>query len=82
MLPQAKQLAKKLNEALDEMDAPEAIRERSVVFSKMLDIPKQDAWALLEGQQFPNNTLLQKIADELGVDTEWLLEKENDEESY
>ncbi len=61
----AKQFAEKLNQLLDDMDVPNGIRERSVIFSKMLNIPKQQGWALLEGQIIPDQDLLSKIAAEL-----------------
>jgi hypothetical protein len=77
---QTKHFAKQLNKALDNIEAPSAIRERAIVLSKILDIPKQDAWALLEGQQLPSEALLQKTATELEVDVAWLLGNEADEE--
>lgn len=61
----AKQFAEKLNQLLDDMDVPSGIRERSVIFSKMLNIPKQQGWAILEGQIIPDQDLLTKIAAEL-----------------
>lgn len=64
----AKLFAEKLNQLLDDLDVPDNMRERSAILSKMLDIPKQQAWTLLEGQQYPNQALLEKIANELEVD--------------
>jgi len=52
--------------------APTPMRERAIVLSKMLAIPKQQAWALLEGHQLPEPALLQKIASEFEVDPKWL----------
>lgn len=73
-MPQnAKLLAKKINKSLDDVGAPANMRERSVVFSKMLHIPKQQAWGLLEGQIFPQEDLLEKIATELEIDISQLL---------
>lgn len=67
-----KHFADKLNQCLDETDAPPHVRERALVLSKMLDIPKQQAFGLLEGHQIPDVELLQKIAAEFEVDPKWL----------
>lgn len=67
-----KYFAEKLNQCLDESEAPKHVRERANVLSKMLDIPKQQAFSLLEGHIMPNDELLQDIADEFEVEKEWL----------
>ncbi len=67
----AKGFAEKLNYCLDQTDAPAQVRDRAVILSKMLDISKQQAWSLIEGQQIPDPTLLQKIANEFEVDPQW-----------
>jgi hypothetical protein len=72
VLQKAKHFAERLNSCLDDSGAPSQIRERSVVLGKMLDIPKQQAWSLLEGHQLPNQELLLKIASEFEVDPKWL----------
>jgi hypothetical protein len=71
-----KHFADQLNKILDELDAPSAVRERAVILGKMLDVPKQDAWSMLEGHMLPDAKLLQKIADELEVDVKWLTGQE------
>lgn len=68
----AKFFSERLNHCLDETGAPAQIRERANILSKMLDIPKQQAWSLLEGQLLPDTTLIQKIANEFEVDPAWL----------
>jgi len=68
----ARDFAEKLNSCLDSIDAPASARERAAILSKMLDIPKQQAWSLVEGQLVPEKELLQKIADEFEVDLLWL----------
>lgn len=68
----AKQFAARLNRCLDESGAPSQIRERAAVLSKMLDIPKQQAWSLLQGQIIPNDDLLLKIANEFEIEPQWL----------
>ena len=72
----AKRFAEKLNQCLDQTDAPNQVRERAVILSKMLDIPKQQAWGLIEGQQVPDPALMQKIANEFEVDLKWLSNEE------
>lgn len=67
-----KQFAERLNNCLDENGAPINIRERSMALSKLLNIPKQQAWSILDGQQLPDNELLHKIANEFEVEANWL----------
>lgn len=71
----AKDFAEKLNKCLDESEAPTLVRERAGILSKMLDIPRQQAWSLLEGHIIPEQTLLQRIANEFEVDLKWLCGK-------
>lgn len=68
----AKHFAEKLNNCLDDMGVPSQVRERATVLSKMLNIPKQQAWSLLEGHQIPDHELLNSIASEFEVDPYWL----------
>jgi hypothetical protein len=67
-----KLFASRLGECLDGTDAPPQTRERAAILSKMLDIPRPQAWSLLEGQQIPDQALLTRIADEFEVDVNWL----------
>jgi hypothetical protein len=62
-----KQFSDELNKSLDDIGAPIAIRDRAVVLSKMLNIPKQQAWGLLEGHLSPDDELLKQIATELEI---------------
>ncbi len=73
MQQSAKYFATRLNSCLDDTGAPIHARERAAVLSKMINIPKQQAWTLLEGHQLPNSDLIQKIAIEFEVDPEWLI---------
>ncbi|MBA3661005.1 MAG: hypothetical protein H0W64_04710 [Gammaproteobacteria bacterium] len=68
----AKHFADRLNHCLDETGAPANVRERTVILSKMLDIPKHQAWTMLEGNLLPNEELLTTIATEFEVDPLWL----------
>lgn len=73
-MPQsAKLFSERLNHCLDETGAPNALRDRAAILSKMLDIPKQQAWNFLEGLQIPDQTMLEKIASEFEVEKAWLL---------
>lgn len=67
-----KLFAIRLQSCLDDTDAPAQIRERAAILSKMLSIPKHEAWALLEGREFPTPELLEQIANEFEVETKWL----------
>ncbi len=67
-----KHFAEKLNHCLDDTGAPMPMRERAIILSRMLDIPKQQAWSILEGQQLPDSELLGRIAKEFEVDPQWL----------
>ena len=67
-----KLFAQRLDQCLNDMDAPTNDRERALVLSKLLDIPRQQAWSLLEGYQLPEAALLTRIANEFEVDPYWL----------
>jgi hypothetical protein len=71
----AKDFAEKLNKCLDESEAPALVRERASILSKLLDIPKQQAWSILEGHLLPEHSILQRIAVEFEVDVKWLCGK-------
>lgn len=68
----AKHFAERLNNCLDDTGAPMQVRERAAILSRVLDIPKQQAWSFLEGHQLPDSHLLQRIANEFEVDPKWL----------
>jgi len=68
----AKYFAERLNHCLDETGAPAQVRERVAILSKMLDLPKQQAWSFLEGQQLPDDNLIKRIANEFEVEAKWL----------
>lgn len=69
----AKHFAERLNRCLSDTDAPAQLRERAAILSKLLDIPRQDAWSFLEGHQVPHTDILERIADEFEVDPNWLV---------
>jgi hypothetical protein len=68
----ARFFAERLNHCLDETGAPSSARERAAILSKMLNIPKQQAWTLVEGHQLPDDALMERIANEFEVDLHWL----------
>lgn len=68
MQQSAKFFSEQLNKCLDELGMPTSVRDRAALFSKMLHIPKQQAWSLLEGHLYPDKILLQEIINELEVD--------------
>ncbi len=71
----SKHFAERLNKCLDEVGAPTGPRGRSAILSKLLQIPRQQAWLLLEGHQLPDEVLLGQIAQEFEVDVSWFLPK-------
>lgn len=75
-MPQtAKLFSQRLNSCLDDTGAPFNDRERALILSRMLDIPKQQAWGLIDGHHLPETALLGRIAQEFEVDPEWLTGK-------
>jgi hypothetical protein len=71
----AKYFSGRLNQCLDELGVPSGGRERAVLLGKMLHIPKQQAWGLLEGQVFPDKLIFQQLSAELDVEENYFKEK-------
>ena len=71
----SRHFAERLNKCLDEVGATPEVRGRSAILSKMLQIPRQQAWKLLEGHEAPDEALLSQIAAEFEVDVDWLMSK-------
>lgn len=63
-----KQFSEQLNQSLNDLGVPINSKERVIILSKMLDIPKQHAWNLLEGHLLPDKNIWEKIVDELEMD--------------
>lgn len=76
-----RKFSERLNKELDSIGVPEATVERIEVLSKLIKIPKFKAEALLSGLTSPDAQLLKVLADELEVNEEWLLGK-NDAKSH
>lgn len=70
-----------LNDELDEIGVPQSSFERIDVFAKLLKVPKFKAEGLLNGLTTPDEQLLSVIADELEVDSDWLIGKTDDKTS-
>ena len=62
----------RLKQCRDESGTPNNARERASILSKMLHIPKHQAWSFLEGQQMPEPQIVEMIAQEFEVDPKWL----------
>lgn len=76
-----RKFSERLNKELDSIGVPEATAERIEALSKLIKVPKFKAEALLTGLTSPDANLLKILADELEVNEEWLLGK-NDSKSH
>lgn len=70
-----KQFSERLHKELDEMGVPQRNEERIEIFAKLLKIPRFKAEALLTGSTQPDAPLLEIMAEEFEVDSDWLLGK-------
>lgn len=68
----------RLNKELSDIGIPEKMEERIDVFSKIFKTPKYRSQEILNGNLLPDTILLQKLAKELEVSTDWLLGKNID----
>ncbi|AHE67554.1 hypothetical protein [Legionella oakridgensis] len=66
-------LTARLNHELDELGVPSLITERVQACSKLFKLPKFKVEALLNGVVTIDSNSMQKIADELEVNKDWLL---------
>ncbi|AMP89390.1 hypothetical protein [Legionella pneumophila] len=66
-------LTERLNNELDELGVPGLMTERVQVCSKLFNLPKFKMEALLNGVIAIDANSIQKIADELEVNKDWLL---------
>ena len=76
-----RKFSERLNKELDSIGVPEANIERIEALSKLIKIPKFKAEALLTGITSPDATVLKTLAQELEVNEDWLLGK-NDSKSH
>ncbi len=70
--------AERLNQSLDEIGVPTLVSERIDIFAKLLDIPKFKAEAILNGRLVVSPDILEKIAQELEVSSDWLLGEQDE----
>ena len=68
-----KKLSQRLNDELDELGVPTLITERVQVCSKLFKLPPFKVEALLNGVISFDSHSMQKIADELDVNKDWLI---------
>lgn len=71
-----KRFAERLNQALDDIGAPEHYEERVDVFSKLAKLPRFKAESLLSGAIAPDVPLLALLTSEFEVSEDWLLGRE------
>lgn len=72
-----KKFSERLNRELDNIGVPEVLNERIEVLSRLIKIPKFKAEALLSGSVQPDTNLLKILAQELEVNEQWLLGKDD-----
>lgn len=70
-----KQFSDRLNQELDKMEVPKPLDERIEAFSKLLNIPRFKAEAMINGHVPSEPAILEKVMKELEVDSDWLLGK-------
>jgi hypothetical protein len=68
-----KVLTERLNNELDKLGVPNLMTERVQACSKLFRLPKFKVEALLNGVIAIDSNSMNKIADELGVSSDWLL---------
>jgi hypothetical protein len=68
-----KRFAERLNKELDNIGMPEQTDERIEALSKMLKIHKFQSASYLNGQMIPPKNILEQLAQELEVKTDWLI---------
>lgn len=70
-----KEFVEKLNQCLDDSDAPKALNKRAEALSVTLDISRQEAHSLLAAQQLPSDDMINQIANVFEVEPNWLAGK-------
>ena len=76
-----KQFSERLNKELDEIGVPQRNDERVEVFAKLIKVPRFKAESILNGNTCPEAPLLDLLAEELEVSTDWLLGKTDNREN-
>lgn len=70
--------SERLNAELDEIGMPQPTKERIETFSKLTELPRFKAQAVLNGSEIPNEKVLSFLANQLEVSVAWLLGKEGE----
>lgn len=65
--------ASRLNRVLDSFDFPKDLTDRQHAFGEIFNIPQQKAQMILTGTVVPKKRIIDRIADELFIDSEELL---------
>jgi len=63
----------RLNQELDALGAPQLMTERVQACSKLFELPRYQAHALLTGINGIDSDSIEKVAEILEVKTEWLM---------
>lgn len=73
MSTERKKFAARLNDVLDEAGLPKIGQGRQSALGKLLDVAPQQAGRWLKGEDFPKTSQLVKLAQHVGVRSNWLL---------
>lgn len=73
MASEKKKFAGRLNEALDEAGFPPLGNGRRAALARLMEVPSHMAGKWLKGEAFPATSKLVKLAQHLGVRSNWLL---------
>ena len=68
-----RQFSERLNKELDNMGVPHLSNERVEIFAKLVKVRPYKAQQLLNGITLPDPQLLSTLAQELDVNSDWLL---------
>lgn len=65
--------AQRLNTILDRFDFPQSSQDREITFCEYFHMPQTKAKMILTGMFLPRLSIIEKIAEELFIDTEELI---------
>ena len=67
----------RLHQQLDEIGLPEPADKRTTAFATLIHQPRSKAEAILSGLTYPDQVLLEQLAEEFEVSVAWLLGEES-----
>ena len=70
-------LSERINQELDTIGVPQLMTERVQACSKLFELPRFKAHALLSGMTHFENDAIEKVAGILEVKAEWLMGADN-----